>query len=98
MSYLVSFAVASLVTGCWLWGVARWSGFVAPTADLVIVVGLCNGLALLPGPGWILAMAILSLLVVKTTEADTWPDAVLMVTGSGLVWAVAYAARMTFMS
>jgi hypothetical protein len=98
MSSMISFAVASLLTGCLLWGVARWSGFQVPTTDLLIIVGLCNGLALLPSPGWILGMAILSLLVVKTTEADVWPDAFLVVIGSGVVWAAAYAARTTFTS
>ena len=36
MSYVISFALASLLTGGWLWGVARWSGFVVPTVDLLI--------------------------------------------------------------
>ena len=34
MSYVISFALASLVTGGWLWGVARWSGFVVPTVPV----------------------------------------------------------------
>ena len=96
MSYVISFALASLLTGGWLWGVARWSGFVVPTADLLLIVGLCNALALLPGWGWVLAMLILSLLVMRTTDADAWPDGVLIVTGSGVVWLLAYMARMTF--
>ena len=56
MSYVISFVLAALLTGGWLWGVARWSGFVIPTTDLLIIVGLCNALALLPGWGWVLAM------------------------------------------
>ena len=77
---------------------ARWSGFVVPTADLLIIVGLCNALALLPGAGWILAMLFLSLLVVRTTEADAWPDGVLIVTGSGVVWVVTGVARVMLTS
>jgi hypothetical protein len=94
MSYGISFALASLLTGGWLWGVARWSGFVVPAADLLIIVGLCNALALLPGWGWVLAMLILSLLVLRTTDADPWPDGVLIVAGSGVVWVFASMTRM----
>jgi hypothetical protein len=95
MSYAISLTLASLLTGGWLWGVARWSGFVIPIADLLIIVGLCNGLALLPGWGWVLAMLILSLLVLRTTDADPWPDGVLIVTGAGVVWLLASMTRAT---
>ena len=94
MPYLVTFILSVALTGAWLWAVARWAGFVVPTADLLIIVGLCSGLAVLPGAGWILAMLFLTLLVVKLTEADPWPDVVLVVTGSGMVWVVAGITRM----
>ncbi|HEX5642737.1 MAG TPA: hypothetical protein VFZ86_10445 [Thermoleophilia bacterium] len=93
MSYLATFVIGLVLTGAWLWAVARWAGFVVPTADLLIIVGLCSGLAVLPGAGWILAMLFLTLLVVKLTEADPWPDVVLVVTGSGVVWVVAGITR-----
>jgi hypothetical protein len=98
MSYLVTFVVNVVLSGAVLWGVARWAGFVVPTADLLIIVGLCSGLALWPGAGWLLGMLFMSLLVVKTTEADAWPDAVLIVTGSGVVWLVAGVTRMMLAS
>jgi len=94
MPYLVTFVISAALTGAWLWAVARWAGFVVPSADLLIIVGLCSGLALLPGAGWILGMLFMALLVVKVTEADAWPDAVLVVTGSGVVWVVAGVTRM----
>jgi hypothetical protein len=34
----------------------------------------------------VLAMLILSLLVMRTTDAAAWPDGVLIVLGSGVVW------------
>jgi hypothetical protein len=94
MSYLVAFVVSVVLTGAWLWAVARWAGFVVPTADLLIIVGLCSGLALWPGAGSILGMLFMTLLLLKTTEADAWPDAVLAVTGSGMVWIVTGVIRM----
>ena len=59
-----------------------------PVPDLVLIIALCNGLALLPRAGWVLAMAIMSLLLLRTTEADPGRDAVLIVTGCGVVWVV----------
>jgi hypothetical protein len=98
MPYLVAFVISVALTGAWLWAVARWAGFVVPTADLLIIVGLCSGLALWPGAGWILGMLFMTLLVVKVTEADAWPDAVLVVTGSGVVWVVTGVTRMMLTS
>lgn len=98
MSYLVAFVITVALTGAWLWAVARWAGFVVPTADLLIIAGLCSGLALWPGAGWILGMLFMALLVVKTTEADAWPDGVLIVTGSGVLWVVTGVARVMLTS
>jgi hypothetical protein len=98
MSYLVTFVISAVMTGAWLWAVARWAGFVVPTADLLIIAALCSGLALLPGAGWILGMLFMALLVVKITEADAWPDGVLIVTGSGVVWIVTGLTRMMLTS
>jgi hypothetical protein len=86
MSFVIAFVVTAALTGCLLWAVARWSGFALPTPDLVLIVVLCSSLALLPRAGWILGMAIMAMLLLRTTEADTWPDAVIAVTGSGFIW------------
>lgn len=95
MSYLVTYIVTVALTAGCVWGVARWVGFRVPTADLLIITGLCSGIALAPvWAGWVLAMIILSLLLVKTTDADVWPDAVLIVTGCGLIWVLAFSVRI----
>jgi hypothetical protein len=33
-------------------------------------------------------MLIMALFVLRTTDADTWPDAVIIIAGSGLIWVV----------
>ena len=58
---------------------------------------LCSGLALLPGVGWVLATVIMSLLITRTTVADPWPDAVLMVVGSNVVWLLTKANILGWM-
>ena len=88
MSFLIAFVITAALTGGLVWAVAKWSGFALPVPDLMLIIALCNGLALLPRAGWVLAMAILSLLLLRTTEADAWPDAALVVTGCGVVWVV----------
>ena len=87
MSFALAFVISAALTGSLLWAVSRWSGFVLKLPDLLLLVVLCGGIALLPR-GWILGMAITALLLLRTTEADVWPDAVVVVTGSGLVWLI----------
>ena len=88
MSVAVAFVAATLLTACCLWGVARWVGVAVPIVDLLIIAGLCSGLSLLPSVGWVLATMIMSLLLLRATDADAWPDAVLMIVGSNVVWLV----------
>ena len=86
MTIAVAFVASTLLTVCCLWGVTRWVGVAVPIVDLLIIAGLCSGLALLPSVGWVLATLIMSLLILRATDADTWPDAVLMIVGSNVVW------------
>lgn len=86
MSIAIAFVVSTVLSAGCLWAVARWAGVRVPVVDLLIIAGLCSGLALLPSVGWVLATIIMSLLILRTTDADGWPDAVLMVVGSNVVW------------
>ena len=84
-AFALAFVAAAALSAFWLWLVARVNGCHLPTVDLLLIAGLCPGLALLPS-GWLLAIALMWLLVTKATEADIWPDAILMVVGSGAIW------------
>jgi hypothetical protein len=86
MSIAVTFVVGMLLTACCLWAVTKWSGVAVPVVDLLIIAGLCSGLALLPSVGWVLATMIMTLLITRATDADGWPDTVLMLVGSNIVW------------
>jgi hypothetical protein len=86
MSIAAAFVAGTVLTTCCLWAVMKWSGVAVPIVDLLIIAGLCSGLALLPSVGWVLATMIMTLLILRTTEADTWPDAVLMIMGSNVIW------------
>ena len=97
MSIAVAFVVATLLSACCLWAVKKWTGVAIPIVDLLIIAGLCSGLALLPGVGWVLATVIMSLLITRTTVADPWPDAVLMVVGANVVWLLVKANILGWM-
>lgn len=86
MSTALAYVVATLLSACYLWAVAKWTGLVVPLVDLFVIAGLCSGLAMLPSLGWVLATLIMSLLILRTTDAETWPDAVLMLVGSSVIW------------
>ncbi len=97
MSVAVAFLVGTLLSACCMWAVTKWTGVVLPIVDLLIIAGLCSGLALLPGVGWVLATVIMSLLITRTTDAGPWPDAVLMVVGSNVVWLLVKANILGWM-
>jgi hypothetical protein len=92
MSVALAFVMSALLTAGLLWAVSWLSGARIPLVDLLIIAGLCAGLALLPGYGWALATIFMALLVLKTTDADVWPDAVVMIVGSNVIWLAAYLA------
>jgi hypothetical protein len=89
MSIALTFVAATLLSAGCLWAVAKWAGVAVKVVDLLIIAALCSGLALLPTVGWVLATLIMSMLVLRLTDADGWPDAVLMLVGSNIVWLLA---------
>ncbi len=86
VAYVVSVALSSL----WLRAVTRFTGVRAiPVSDLLLITGLCSGLALLPGPGWLLAILVMGLLVRRVERLDLWPDTLVMIAGCAAVWTAA---------
>jgi len=95
MSYVLAYAISATLTGGLLWAVARWTGFALPIPDLLLMTLLCSGLALLPSVGWVLGMLIMCLVLLRATEADVWPETVLMVAGSGVIWVIVFTTLMS---
>ena len=81
------FVVGTALTACWLRLVSRVTGTRRiPISDLLIITGLCSLLAPLPRAGLLLALIIMALLISRAEHVDAWPEGVLMVTGSGVIW------------
>lgn len=96
MSIVLAFVGTTLLSGGYLWGVMRVCGTVVPKVDLFIIAGLGSGLAMLPSVGWVLAILIMSLLILRTTDADPWPEAILSTVGSAIVWLVVRAVFLGY--
>jgi hypothetical protein len=89
-SIIVAFVVSVALSALWLRAVTRVTGArTIPISDLLLITGLCSGLAMLPGPGWLLAVLLLGLLVTRVEHLDLWPDALLMIACCAAVWSVA---------
>lgn len=92
-SAVLTFVVSTTLASLWLRLVTRFTGARAiPVGDLLLIGGFCSGLALLPGPGWLLAVVFLGLLVRRVERLDLWPDALVMIAGCAAVWSVAALA------
>jgi hypothetical protein len=88
-SIALAFAVSVALSALWLRAVTRVTGARSiPLNDLLLITGLCSGLALLPGPGSLLAAVFLGLLVTRAERLDLWPDGVVMIAGSTAVWVI----------
>jgi len=97
---LTLFAVSFVLTGLWLWVVARWTGLRFPVTDILITAAVCNS----PVPfaalgarlvyGWALGLIILVLIATRVEDADLWPELALMVAGTLVIWYVTYSALL----
>ena len=83
-----AWVTAALATGAYLRGVMRACGTTVPQTDLALVSALCSGLAMLPTVGWVLGVLVMSLILLRATDADPWPDTLLSTVGSAAIWLV----------
>lgn len=91
ISVVLTFVVASLASGAYLWGVMKACGTVVPKVDVFTIAAVCSGLAMLPYAGLILAILVMSLLMLRTTDAGLWPGTLLSTVGSAIIWLVVRA-------
>ena len=86
---VVAFFVSMALSSLWLRTVTWYTGSrTIPVSDTLLITGLCSGLALLPGPGWLLAVVFLGLLVARVEWLDLWPDGLAMIIGATVIWVV----------
>ena len=88
-SLVIAFVVSATLSSLWLRAVTRFTGArTIPISDLLLIAGLCSGLALLPGPGWLLGVIFLGLLVTRLERLDLWPEGLAAIAGCTAIWVV----------
>ena len=96
MSYVLAYAVSVALTGGLLWARGEVVGLRPPHSRTSS--SWCCSAAVsrcCPRAGLVLGMAIMALLLLRTTEADVWPEPCSWWPGSGVIWVVVYVTLFT---
>ncbi|QJD59214.1 hypothetical protein HG264_10000 [Pseudomonas sp. gcc21] len=85
MELLIYLLLDALVGGLFLWLAARITSVDLSFRETVMAAGAAALASLVPGIGWVLSLVVLFVLLKKFSQADIWPDILLMVIISRLV-------------
>lgn len=85
MELLIYLVLDALVGGLFLWLAARITSVDLSLRETVLAAGGAAAASLVPGVGWMLSLVVLFVLLKKFSQADIWPDILLMVIISRLV-------------
>jgi len=85
MEMIVAVIGETLVGACTLWAAMKLTKVQGTFAQMLIVAGASAVLSLIPVAGWLLSVIVMFVLIRKLTDADIWPDAILMVIVAGLI-------------
>lgn len=91
MDNMLLVVLDALVGGLILWLSAKIASVDLALKETVIAAGAAAIVSLVPTVGWILSIVVLFALLKKFSQANIWPDLILMVIVSRLV---AFAAIM----
>ena len=91
MDNMLLVVLDALVGGVILWLSAKITSVDLALKETVIAAGAAAIVSLVPTVGWILSIVVLFALLKKLSQANIWPDLILMVIVSRLV---AFAAIM----
>lgn len=92
MDMLVVGVLDGLIGGVILWLAAKMTSVDLLLRETVIAAGVAAVVSLIPAVGWVLSIVVLLMLLKKFSEADIWPDIILLVIVSRLVSFVALLA------
>lgn len=91
MAALLSFVVGTVFMAACLWIGARITRVDGTFATMLAIAAVSSLLLLLPLVGWLVALIVMFALINRWTDADIWPDAVLMVIVATVVgWLVSF--------
>ena len=79
LALLVGFVVGTLLSAVCLWGGMKITNVDGTFGAMFAIAAISAGLGLIPLIGWILGIVVMFILISALTDAEFWPDAVLMV-------------------
>ncbi len=77
--YLIAFVLSTLGSGCCLWAGMKLTGLDGTFLGMLVIGAVSTLLGFIPYVGPILAIIAMFVLIYKWTDANFWPDSVLMV-------------------
>lgn len=76
---IVVFPVATLLSAVCLWGGMKLTSVEGSFGAMLAIAAVSSGLGLIPMVGWFLGIIAMFALICTLTDANFWPDAILMV-------------------
>ena len=76
---VVAIVVGTLFSACCLWAGMKLTNVDGKFLAMLIIAAVSSLLGLIPTVGWLIGTIAMYVLICKWTDAEFWPDAVLMV-------------------
>jgi hypothetical protein len=83
MEMIISLVAGILLGACFLWVGMKVTKVEGTFLKMLGVAAASSLIGLVPLVGWLLSIIVMFLLIRKLTDAEIWPDAVLMVLVAG---------------
>jgi len=82
---IVGFAVATVFSAFCLWAGMKLTKVDGTFVSMLIIAAVSSLLGIIPYAGWLIGTIVMFVLICKWTDAEFWPDAVLMVVVARIV-------------
>ena len=79
IAIMVAFGIGSLFSACCLWAGMKLTKVDGTFLAMLIISAVSSLVGLIPMLGWLISTIVMFILICKWTDAEFWPDAVLMV-------------------
>jgi len=94
LELVVAFVVGTLLSAVCLWGGMKITNVDGSFGAALAIAAISAGLGLIPLIGWLVGIVVMFILISALTDAEFWPDAILMVFVAKLL-SISLAAFLT---
>lgn len=89
--YFVAFVLGTLVSAICLWGGMQITKVEGTFTAMLTIAAICTGLSFIPMAGGLISLVAMCVLISMMTDANFWPDTVLMVIVTKILTAAMWA-------